>query len=62
MAKSSVKTMKGDYVAFIPKHDAATAVPNLAIAFEYYNERHHAFNRRKSESLVWWSSVTFGQR
>ncbi len=38
MAESFVKTMKCDYVAFIPKPNAATAVRNLAIAFEHYNE------------------------
>jgi putative transposase len=32
--------MKHDYVAFMPKPDAATAVRNLAVAFEHYNERH----------------------
>lgn len=40
MAESFVKTMKRDYVAFMPKPDAATAVRNLAVAFEHYNERH----------------------
>jgi transposase InsO family protein len=40
MAESFVKTMKRDYVAFMPKPDAATAVRNLAIAFEHYNEKH----------------------
>jgi transposase InsO family protein len=40
MAESFVKTMKRDYIAFMPKPDAATAVRNLAIAFEHYNERH----------------------
>ncbi|MPV61426.1 transposase, partial [Burkholderia sp. BE24] len=29
-----------DYVAFMPKPDAATAARNLAIAFEHYNEKH----------------------
>jgi putative transposase len=40
MAESFMKTMKHDYVAFMPKPDAATAVPNLAIAFEHYNKKH----------------------
>ncbi len=40
MAESFVKTMKRDYVAFMPKPDAATATRNLAIAFEHYNEQH----------------------
>jgi putative transposase len=40
MAESFVKTMKRDYVAFMPKPDAATAASNLAIAFEHYNEKH----------------------
>jgi putative transposase len=34
MAESFVKTMKRDYVAFMPKPDAATAARNLPIAFE----------------------------
>lgn len=40
MAESFVKTMKRDYVAFMPKPDAMTAVQNLALAFEHYNEKH----------------------
>ncbi|MDR5777036.1 MULTISPECIES: IS3 family transposase [unclassified Caballeronia] len=40
MAESFVKTMKRDYVAFMPKPDAATAVRNLAVAFEHYNDKH----------------------
>jgi putative transposase len=40
MAESFMKTMKRDYVAFMPKPDAATAASNLAIAFENYNEKH----------------------
>lgn len=40
MVESFVKTMKRDYVAFMPKPDAATAAHNLAIAFEHYNEKH----------------------
>ncbi|GAB5100271.1 hypothetical protein YK56LOC_59880 [Caballeronia sp. HLA56] len=40
MAESFVKTMKRDYVAFMPKPDAATAVRNLAVAFEHYNGKH----------------------
>jgi putative transposase len=40
MAESFVKTMKRDYVTFMPKPDAATAASNLAIAFEHYNEKH----------------------
>jgi putative transposase len=40
MAESFVKTTKRHYVAFMPKPDAATAVRNLAVAFEHYNERH----------------------
>ncbi|WP_288845551.1 IS3 family transposase [uncultured Paraburkholderia sp.] len=40
MAESFVKTMKRDYVAFMPKPDAATAARNLAVAFEHYNEQH----------------------
>ncbi len=40
MAESFVKTMKRDYVPFMPKPDAVTAARNLAIAFERYNEKH----------------------
>lgn len=40
MAEGFVKTMKRDYVAFVPKPDAPTAARNLAIAFEHYNEKH----------------------
>jgi putative transposase len=40
MAESFVKTMKRDYVAFMPEPDAPTAAHNLAIAFERYNEKH----------------------
>lgn len=29
-----------DYVAFMPKADAATVARNLAIAFQHYNEKH----------------------
>lgn len=35
MAERFVKTMKRDYVALMQKPDAATAVRNLAIAFEH---------------------------
>ncbi|MCP1121614.1 IS3 family transposase [Robbsia andropogonis] len=61
MAESFVKTMKRDYVAFMPKPDAMTAVQNLALAFEHYNEKHpHSALkyrsprefRRKTESLT----------
>ena len=40
MAESFVKTIKRDYVDFMPKPDAPTAIGNLAIAFEHYNEYH----------------------
>lgn len=40
MAESFVKTMKRDYVVFMPKLDAASAAHNLAIVFEHYNEKH----------------------
>lgn len=40
MAESFVKTMKRDYVAFMPKPDAMTAVRNMVTAFEHYNEEH----------------------
>jgi putative transposase len=40
MAESFVKTMKRDYVAHMPKPDRKTALRNLKIAFEHYNEEH----------------------
>lgn len=40
MAESLVKTMKRDYIAHMPKPDRVTALRNLAIAFEHYNEQH----------------------
>ena len=40
MAESFVKTMKRDYVSWMPKPDARTALQNLAIAFDHYNESH----------------------
>ena len=40
MAESFVKTIKRDYVAHMPKKDRETALRNLAIAFEHYNEQH----------------------
>lgn len=35
-----VKTMKEDYIAFMPKPDVRTALRNLAAAFTHYNENH----------------------
>ncbi len=40
MAESFVKTMKRDYISVMPRPDARTAVQNLAMAFEHYNEWH----------------------
>lgn len=40
MAESFVKTMKRDYIAFMPKPDARTAIANLGLAFNHYNEHH----------------------
>ena len=40
IAESFVKTMKRDYIEMMPKPDSRTAVGNLAIAFEHYNEHH----------------------
>ncbi|QLL12570.1 IS3 family transposase [Pseudomonas chlororaphis subsp. aurantiaca] len=40
MAESFMKTIKRDYVAHMPKPDRETALRNLAIAFEHYNEQH----------------------
>ncbi|MGX8939724.1 IS3 family transposase [Symbiopectobacterium sp. Eva_TO] len=40
MAEGFVKTMKEDYIAFMPKPDVRTALKNLAAAFNHYNENH----------------------
>ncbi|EAN4330891.1 IS3 family transposase, partial [Salmonella enterica] len=40
MAERFVKTMKEDYIAFMPKPDVRTALQNLAAAFNHYNENH----------------------
>jgi len=40
MAERSVKTIKRDYVAQMPKPDRETALRDLTIAFEHYNEQH----------------------
>lgn len=40
MAGSFVKTMKRDSVSWMPKPDARTALQNMAIAFDHYNESH----------------------
>jgi len=40
MAESFIKTIKRDYVAYMPKPDRETALHNLTIAFEHYNEQH----------------------
>ena len=49
MAQSFVKTMKRDYIAFMPKPDARTAIANLGRAFEHYNEHHpHSASKYRS--------------
>ncbi|MFP2429098.1 integrase core domain-containing protein [Enterobacter ludwigii] len=40
MAERFVKTMKSDYITFMPKSNVRTALINLAAAFEHYNENH----------------------
>ncbi|HAX9985090.1 TPA: IS3 family transposase [Escherichia coli] len=40
MAERFVKTMKEDYIAFMPKPNVITALHNLAVAIEHYNENH----------------------
>ncbi|HBV8602059.1 TPA: IS3 family transposase, partial [Citrobacter freundii] len=40
MAERFVKTMKEDYITFMPKPDVRTAIENLAAAFNHYNENH----------------------
>lgn len=53
MAESFVKTMKRDYIRHMPKPDRATALRNLAIAFEHSNEEHphSALNYRSPREL-----------
>jgi putative transposase len=38
MAESVVKTMKRDYVSWMPRPDERTALQNLAIELDHYNE------------------------
>ncbi len=40
MAERFVKTMKEDYIAFMPKPYVRTDLRNLAAAFTHYNENH----------------------
>lgn len=40
MAESFVKTIKCDYVEHMPKPNQETALRNLTIALEHYNEQH----------------------
>ncbi|WP_184598984.1 integrase core domain-containing protein, partial [Pseudomonas nitroreducens] len=40
MAESLVKTIKRDYIDFMSKPDAPTAIASQAKAFEHYNEHH----------------------
>lgn len=40
MAERFVKTMKQGYIAFMPKPNVRTALYNLAVAIEHYNENH----------------------
>ena len=49
MAESFVRTMKRDYVDFMPKPDARTVIGSLTIAFKHYNEHHpHSALRYRS--------------
>ena len=49
MAESFVKTMKRDAINVMPRPDARTAVQNLTMAFEHYNEWHlHSALRYRS--------------
>ena len=40
IAESFVKTIKRDYIEWMPKSNSQAAVQNLAKAFEHYNENH----------------------
>ncbi|UCP11589.1 integrase core domain-containing protein [Pseudomonas sp. MM213] len=48
MAESFVKTIKRNYLMYIPRPDRVTALCNLAIVFEHYNglHPHSALNYR----------------
>jgi putative transposase len=49
-----VKTIKRDYVAHMPKPDRETALRNLAIAFEHYNDEHpHSALNYRSPREFW---------
>ncbi len=50
MTESFVKAMERNYVAFVPKPDATTTARNLAIAFEYYYEKHRHSGRKYRSS------------
>ncbi len=54
MAESFVKTVKRDYIEMMPKPDNRTAVGNLAIAFEHYNEHypHSALGYRSPREFL----------
>jgi len=40
MARSFVKTIKHDYMAYAPKPDREMVLRNLAITYEHYDELH----------------------
>ncbi|RAP69960.1 integrase core domain protein [Candidatus Erwinia dacicola] len=40
MAERFVKTVKEDYIVFMPKPEVRTALRNLAATFTHYNENH----------------------
>ena len=48
-----VRTMKRDYIAFMPKPDAPTTMRHLAVAFEYDNEHrlHNSLDYRSPEAF-----------
>lgn len=54
MAKRFVKTIKEDYIAFMPKPDVRTALRNLAAAFTHYTLGYHSPReyRRQRASLT----------
>lgn len=44
--------MKSDHIAYMPKPDARTAIANLGLAFEHYNE-HYSPIALKYRALRW---------
>ncbi|WP_245675232.1 integrase core domain-containing protein, partial [Candidatus Erwinia dacicola] len=60
MAERFVKTMKEDYIAFMPKPEVRTALRNLAPAFTHYNENHPHSARGCNSPREYWRGILAG--